>query len=32
MSGVIVIELQKMLCRTGDSSSMVVIVSWSWIL
>jgi len=29
--GVAVIELQKMLCRIGDSSSMVVIASWSWI-
>jgi len=39
MCGVVVIELQKMLCRVGDSSLfrigdssyMVVIASWSWI-
>jgi len=29
--GVVVIELRKKLCITGDSSSMVVIVSSSWI-
>jgi len=30
MCGVGVIELQKLLCRIGDSSSVVVIASWSW--
>jgi len=29
MCGVVVIELQKILCRIGDSLSVVVIASWS---
>jgi len=29
--GVVVIELQKMLCRIGVSSSIVAIASRSWI-
>jgi len=31
MCGVVVIELQKMVCRIGVSLSTVVVASWSWV-